>query len=895
MSLAACGPLCVAALLLSVSVADAFAPTADAVAPCAPKAWPDYDFNGGDLPGQPVTKTSQGPADCAALCCADADCAAFSVNAGAPGTRWCYLKAASGYAIGPSPGCDSGCLSGECDMPPPNSYFPWFDLKISRADRLALLVENMTDAEAILWLNDGVPAIPRLGLPAYSWEAEGLHGVAWNGVATIFPVNIAWGATFDEDLVGDMAAVIALEARAKFMVARAHDGSSGEFAGLSFMMPNNNLFVDPTWGRGQETFGEEPVLTAALTSVLVYGLQFDDVQRNYTKMIATSKHFSSYHLESFAGDAQYRLSHSFNVSEADIQQFYFVPFRAALLANVTAVMCAYDGQNGTNPAWPHPLGPEPWGVPMCAHPIMDRLLRDPALNWKGFVITDEGSITFMTKGYHGYVDKLVDAACLAMNAGTDLALGGEFAGTLATCLTQGNVSQTRLRQALTRVLSAQFDLGWFDSLAALLQNFTDPVPFNRVGDADIATPASRLLSHKAASEALVLIKNSFSPSQPAARTLPLATASLKRVALIGPAASWNLTATGSYIGSYSPCEDGPGGAISTDPRCHVVTLLEALTTRSGTAPWTLGYAAGSDINTPNATGGFAAALAAAAGADVIIFAGGLDTCQESRCSEGEANDRATAGGQFPAAGLDLGGSQPQLLAALREAYPAVPLVVVLMNGGPISSPYMMNRADAVLEAWYGGNEAGSAVAEVLFGERSPAGRMPVTVVATLDDLPPHTDFSLSTPPGRTHRYFLRRPLTPFGFGLSFATFLYGNLIISPSTLSPSDLVVSVAAIVSHESGMISDEVTLLFGSFVGSGAASPPRQQLLAFTRFHDLSPGDARHVYFTVPREALALVDASDELRVLPGTWILTVGGGPPDNADFGGGDVLVGLLEVQ
>ena len=539
---------------------------------------------------------------------------------------------------------------------------------------------------------------------------------------------------------------------------------------------------DPRWGRLQESYGEEPLLTSQITAALVHGLQDDDAEPRYRKILATSKHFLAYHIESWAGDGQYRLSHSFNVSTADMLQYYWPPFRAALRADVAAVMCAYDGQNGSNPLWPHPSGPEPWGVPMCAHPIMDALLRDPALGWGGYVITDEGSITFMTPGYHGYTQTLTQAACLAINAGTDLALGSEFQSTLAGCLAAGNLTDARLRQALTRVLAAQFSLGWFDSLGALKTNTSDPVPFNRAGDADIGTPAARALAHRAASEALVLLKNAASPAQAAARTLPLRSTALRRLALVGPTADWNRSATGgtsSYVGNYAGCQDGPGGSTTTDPRCRVVTLLDALRARSaggpGGAPWALAYAPGCDVNTPGDTQGFAAALAAGLGADAIIFAGGLDTCQETRCSEGEANDRAVPGGQFPAAGLGLGGAQPQLLAALRAAFPTTPLIAVLLNGGPISAPDMMAQADAVLEAWYGGEEAGSAIAEALFGESSPAGRMPVTVVAGLDDLPMHTDFSLSTPPGRTHRYFSRTPLTPFGFGLSYANFSCSNL------------------------------------------------------------------------------------------------------------------------
>ena len=219
--------------------------------------WKNYDFNGGDLPNQPASTTLSTPDECAALCCAAAPtCQAFSLNAGGANSRWCYLKGASGYSMGESGGCESGCFSGECDVPPPpppDAYFPWFDLSIPRAQRLELLASNMTQAEAILWLNNGVPAINRLGLPAYDWEAEALHGVSWAGVATVFPQNIAWGAAFDPQLVSAIADVIALEARAKWVTGRGSDGSSGMYNGLSFMTPNNNLFSDPRWGRKYAT------------------------------------------------------------------------------------------------------------------------------------------------------------------------------------------------------------------------------------------------------------------------------------------------------------------------------------------------------------------------------------------------------------------------------------------------------------------------------------------------------------------------------------------------------------------------------------------------------------------------------------------------------------------
>ncbi len=253
----------------------------------------DTDFNGGDLPNQPASSSLSTPAECAALCCANSQCIAFSLNAGAPGARECYLKS-SISAPGASPGCDSGCIvaSGLCS-PAPGVILPWFNFSLTRAERLSALVDAMTLNESIASLNDAAPAIPRLGLPAYSWEAEALHGVSWNGVATVFPQNIAWGATFDVDLVAQIADVIATEARAKFIDGMGSDGSTVEFAGLSFMTPNNNLFVDPTWGRGQECYGEDPFLTSAITYSLVRGLQ-EGADPSYRRIIATSKHWLAY-------------------------------------------------------------------------------------------------------------------------------------------------------------------------------------------------------------------------------------------------------------------------------------------------------------------------------------------------------------------------------------------------------------------------------------------------------------------------------------------------------------------------------------------------------------------------------------------------------------------------
>jgi beta-glucosidase len=875
-----------AAALLLAALAAASA------APCDYTPSPNVDFNNGDLPNQPASKALSAPAECAALCCATAGCGAFSLNAGAPGGRWCYLKDGVSSSPAPTAGVDSGCLAGaECAAPPPGVVMPWFNVSLPRAARVAALIAAMSLPEAISWLNDDSPALPRLGIPAFSWEAEALHGVSWNGVATVFPENIAWGATFDAPLVAAVADAIATEARAKFVASLGADGSVREFASLSFMTPNNNLFVDPRWGRGQETYGEDPLLTSAITAALVRGLQeapAGSPPSPYRRMLATSKHWLAYHIESSHGDGQYRLSHSFNLSDTDIAQYYVKPFAAAVAVNVSAVMCDYSGANGTLAAWPHPSGAEPWGVPSCLHNNMADLLRGQ-LGFTGYVISDQGAITFAGPGYHGFTSTLRDAACLAMAAGTDLALGGEYHSTLAACVSQGNVTRATLDRALTRTLSALFDTGYFDTVAALQQGFPDPVPWNKATDADVASPANLALAQRVAAESLVLLKND-------AGALPLNPPPGSIVALIGPAGADSNTSIGQYVGNYAGCEDGPGGARSRDARCAVATLQAALAAAAARGGWTLRYARGSDVNS-NDTSGFAAALDAAAGADVVIFAGGIDTCQEASCSEGEANDRATDGGRFPYAGLDLGGAQPALLAALVAAKaPAAKLVVVLFNGGPISSPLVFAAADAVLEAWYPGVRGGPAIADALLGAASPSGRLPVTIVRGVADLPPYLDTVLSTPPGRTHMYFSGTPLRPFGFGLGYDAFHYSALV-APATVRAGDAA-TIAATVTRAGAFSgdADEVALLFGSFDGpsTGAASVPRQQLLGFQRVAGLRAGESRSVSFALAPDALALVAPGGAMTVSPGTWTIWVGGGPPSAPAFGGGDVLQGALRV-
>jgi beta-glucosidase len=286
---------------------------------------------------------------------------------------------------------------------------------------------------------------------------------------------------------------------------------------------------------------------------------------------------------------------------------------------------------------------------------------------------------------------------------------------------------------------------------------------------------------------------------------------------------------------------------------------------------------------------------------------GLDTCQESQCSEGEANDRGVPGGKYPAAGLDLGGEQLALLAALRAAHPATPIVAVLFNGGPVSSPWLAANADAILESWYPGLEGGTAIVDALLGAAIPAGRMPVTTVRSMADLPPHTDFVLATPPGRTHRYATLPPLYPFGLGLSYVNFTYSALTVNPASVCASAMgSVSVSAVVARAAtsepaflgAVPADEVVQLYGASGAAavpGVTSPPLQQLLAFRRLAVLGEGEAREVAFALGPSDFSLYLSSGRMGVQAGNWSLTLGGGGPSSEAYGAPPVLRGSIEVR
>ena len=556
---------------------------------------------------------------------------------------------------------------------------PYLDPRRPAAERAADLVRRLTTGEKIAQLMTAAPAIPRLGVPAYDWWSEALHGVARAGRATVFPQAIALGATFDEPLVRRVATAISDEARAKFNLAQAR-GERGRYQGLTFFSPNLNIFRDPRWGRGQETFGEDPLLTARMGVAFIQGMQGDDAR--WWKTAATAKHFAVH-----SGPEATRHVFDARPSAHDLADTYLPQFEAAVRqGHVASVMAAYnrvDGQAAAASRW-----------------LLDDTLRK-AWGFGGYVVGDCGAVgdIFAT---HRLAASPAAAAAAALRAGTDLDCGSAYAA-LGPALGQGLVAEADLDRALARLFTARFRLGLLDP--------SPETPWSRLGAEAIDTPAHRQLAREAAARAVVLLENRNG-------ALPLGPAA-KRIAVVGPTADDQEALLANYHGTPS----------------HAVTLLEGIRAAARAHGATVRYARGATLaGGGRSTAQLREAVTDARRSDVVVAVVGLDPRLE-----GEENDSALnpAGDRRE---LGLPGSQEKLVEALVAT--GKPVIVVLTGGGALAVPFAAAHAAALLDAWYPGEEGGNAVADVLFGAVNPAGRLPITFYRSADDLPPFADYAM---------------------------------------------------------------------------------------------------------------------------------------------------------
>jgi len=683
---------------------------------------------------------------------------------------------------------------------------PYRDPSLDPRDRAADLVARMTLDEKVSQMVHTAPAIERLGVCEYNWWNECLHGVGRAGIATVFPQAIGLAATWNADLLHRVAVAISDEARAKHHDALRRTGRSEWYYGLTFWTPNINIFRDPRWGRGQETYGEDPYLTARLGVAFVRGLQGDDPR--YLKLVATPKHFAVH-----SGPEKDRHGFDAVVSQRDLRETYLPAFEACVReAGAWSIMSAYNRTNG------EPCGASPT--------LLQRILRDE-WGFQGYVVSDCGAIADIYL-HHRVVSTPAEAAALAVRAGGDLNCGDTYCALTDAVLT-GLIDETALDRSLIRLFEARMRLGMFDPPESV-RYAAIPIEVN-----DCA--AHRALACEAAEQSIVLLKND-------GPVLPLSEGT-RRIAVIGPNADDVETLLGNYNGTPS----------------SAVTPLQGIRQRAGHHA-EVRWARGCDLTAPGRDG-FDEAAALARWADVAIVILGLSPRLEGE--EGEENLIDKGGDRVH---IDLPGVQEDLLQAVATT--GTPTVLVLHGGSAIAANWAAEHVPAILMIWYGGEEAGTALASVLRGDANPAGRLPVTFYRSLDQLPPFDDYAMA---GRTYRFLAERPLFPFGHGLSYTTFSYEALEVSGEMRT--DRTVRLTATVRNAGQRAGDEVVQVYVTDVDASVPTP-FLSLQGFRRVH-LQPGEGATVEFELAPRQLACFDDDGKPMVEPGAFRVWVGGGQP------------------
>ena len=815
---------------------------------------------------------------------------------------------------------------------------PYQNLSLSFEDRARDLVSRMTLEEKVAQMKDVAPAIPRLGVPAYNWWNEALHGVARSGLATVFPQAIGLAAMWDDSLMFHVASTISDEARAKYQEYLRHD-SRQRYQGLTFWSPNINLFRDPRWGRGQETYGEDPFLTGRLAVQFIRGMQGDDPK--YLKTVSTVKHFAVH-----SGPEPDRHTFDAVVSQRDLRESYLPHFEAGIReGGAYSLMCAYNAV---------------YGKPACASDLLlKNILRD---EWKfpGYVVSDCGAINDIYER-HKFVSTAAEASAAAVRTGTDLECG-EVYSNLADAVHRGLIPEGAIDTAVTRLMLARFKLGMFDP--------PDSVRWARIPFSVLDQAANRALAVRAAHESIVLLKN-------ANNALPLRK-DLGTIAVIGPNADQTRMLLGNYNGEPAdPITPLRGIREAVSKKTHVLYALgsdlasgfpvlelappSVLTTKRGKRGVDVDVFAShamegkplfsrvdSAVNVdwrdgaprpgmnpddfgvrwtatfrPPATGEYrlgligtmkfrlfvddslivrsaspsqhdefpdprlaqspslrfdtrrtyrvrieaeetsgdarlqlvwtapnealdADAIRAARQADAIVMVLGLTARLEGE--EMPVQIVGFRGGDRTS--LDLPAPQERLLEHIISL--GKPTVLVLMSGSALSTDWAQEHVPAIVETWYPGQAAGAAIADVLFGDYNPGGRLPVTFYKSVNDLPPFTDYGMAN---RTYRFFEGTPLYPFGYGLSYTTFAYKNLRASAPQLAP-DGSIDVSVDVTNTGKRAGSEVVQLYVQHMASKVPRP-REDLRGYQRVQ-LGPGESRTVVMPLSARSLAYWDST-------------------------------------
>jgi beta-glucosidase len=678
---------------------------------------------------------------------------------------------------------------------------------MEREARISELISQMTLEEKVSQLSHASPAISRMGIPEYNWWNECLHGVARAGVATVFPQAIALAATFDEGLVEDVANAISDEARAKYNEA-IKQGNRGQYWGLTFWTPNINIFRDPRWGRGQETYGEDPYLTARIGLALVRGLQGDDPEN--LKLAACAKHFAVH-------SGPEKLRHTFNavVSPKDLFETYLPAFKALVEAGVESVMGAYN---------------RTLGEPCCAsHYLLKDILRG-RWGFKGHVVSDCWAIRDFHEN-HKITTTPEESAALALNAGCDLNCGCTYPQ-LTVSFKKGLVTEEAIDTALRRLLRTRFKLGMFDP--------PQQSKWSKLGRETINGENHRRFALEAAEKSIVLLKNDNN-------LLPL-DSSPKKITVTGPAAANAHALFGNYFGVSS----------------RFVTILEGLAEKvKDKYGINMDYRQGCLMYNDNHLSNIEFGQANIA--DIIIAVMGLDGAME-----GEEGDAIASDSNGDRASIELPPWQLNYLQKVRAA--GKPVILILTGGSPIAIPE--DIADAVIFAWYPGEMGGKAVADIIFGNVVPSGKLPITFPASTKQLPPYEDYSMK---GRTYRYMTEKPLYPFGFGLSYTSFRFDSIILSARSIAPNETVTAMVTL-SNTGKRNAEEVVQIYVVKDERGA-DDPLSSLRAFSRIF-IPAGKSATLEFELPAAAFETINEQGESAMVPGSYTVIAADAAPVSA---------------
>lgn len=689
----------------------------------------------------------------------------------------------------------------------------YLDENLSFEQRAQDLLSRMTLDEKLSQMMYQSPAIPRLDIPAYNWWNEALHGVARAGTATMFAQAIGLAAMFDDQEMEEIAEIISTEGRAKYR-AYSEEGDRGIYKGLTFWSPNVNIFRDPRWGRGHETYGEDPYLTSRLGVAFIKGLQGEDPK--YLKTAACAKHFAVH-----SGPEGLRHEFDAQVSPRDLWDTYLPAFEACVKeARVEAVMGAYNRTNGE---------------PCCGSPtLLQKILREK-WGFQGHVVSDCWAIRdFHT--HHHVTATAPESAAMALKAGCDVNCGIVYLH-LKAALEEGRITEDDVDRAVFRLLMTRMKLGMFDK--------QEHVPYAAIPTSEYNTKAHRQKNLHAARKTLVLLKNQSG-------TLPLKVDKLKRIAVIGPNADSREALKGNYYGEAD----------------RYTTILEGIQEYLADTDTEVVYSLGCDLERDKHHSDENQLIYEAAGlarkSDAIVICLGLDDTLE-----GEEMHQSNTFGSGDKPDLSFPGKQLPLLQKVLDAAGNKPVILVNLTGSAMDLNLAQERCAAVIQAWYPGSMGGRAVAELIFGDFSPAGRLPVTFYKTVEELPEFTDYSMK---GRTYRYMKNEALYPFGYGLSYNTYRY-EAQNSPQW-DRDRLVFKVR--IYNEGLMDGDEVAQLY-TIHHSETLESPNCSLRGFKRL-SIEKGGCADIEFVLTKEDLMLVNEDGERVLENGEYTITIGGGQPD-----------------